>query len=122
MKKTTLKPSNNDNSFCSTRVKKITKRTIDDYAREANNKSYGRKITSDDILSMALSLVTKNEILKLQKESIRNGDRKSKFFAIYNREPGPITADEFDGFLMSPEFSKFRKTHEKEVEAMVAGL
>ena len=87
--------------------------------QSANSKALGRKIVPSDILSIALALVNENHLKQLQRSSLRNKDLKSFYRTKYIEENGHITIDEFEGFVMSPEFSKFKKSHEKELETIL---
>lgn len=73
----------------------------------ANKKKAGRKIKIDQLLSLALELVTDEHIKKLQDQSLSNEDRKEQLRQRYIEIRGPITRDEFTGFMLTKEFSGF---------------
>ena len=50
------------------------------------------------------------EIKKIQNTSLSNEDRKEQLRQIYIKKIGPITKDEFTGFMMKPDFLDFIKS------------
>lgn len=95
----TIRISNDTKMLCS-RISKI-----------ANQKKIGRKIKIDEILKLGLILITDAEIKKLQNTSLSNEDRKEQLRQIYIKKIGPITKDEFIGFMMKPDFLDFINTN-----------
>lgn len=95
----TIRISNNTKMLCS-RISKI-----------ANQKKIGRKIKIDEILKLGLHLITDTEIKKIQNTSLSNEDRKEQLRQIYIKKIGPITKDEFTGFMMKPDFLDFIKSN-----------
>lgn len=91
----TIRISNDTKMLCS-RISKI-----------ANQKKIGRKIKIDEILKLGLNLITDTEIKKIQNTSLFNEDRKEQLRQIYIKKIGPITKDEFTGFMMKPDFLDF---------------
>ena len=73
----------------------------------ANKKKAGRKIKVDQLLSLALDLVSDEHIKRLQDQSLSNEDRKEQLRQRYIEMRGPITRDEFTGFMLTKEFSGF---------------
>ena len=73
----------------------------------ANKKKAGRKIKVDHLLSLALDLVSDEHIKKLQDQSLSNEDRKEQLRQRYIEFRGPISRDEFTGFMLTKEFSGF---------------
>ena len=91
----TIRISNDTKMLCS-RISKI-----------ANQKKIGRKIKIDEILKLGLNLITYTEVKKIQNTSLSNEDRKEQLRQIYIKNIGPITKDEFTGFMMKPDFLDF---------------
>lgn len=91
----TIRISNDTKMLCS-RISKI-----------ANQKKIGRKIKIDEILKLGLNLITDTEIKKIQNTSLSNEDRKEQLRQIYIKKVGPISKDEFTGFMMKPDFLDF---------------
>lgn len=73
----------------------------------ANKKKLGRKIKIDHVLSIALELVSDEHIKKMQNQSLTNEDRKEQLRQLYIETRGPISRDEFTGFMLTKEFSEF---------------
>jgi hypothetical protein len=73
----------------------------------ANKKKLGRKIKIDHVLAIALDLVTDEHIRKMQDQSLSNEDRKEQLRQKYIEARGPISRDEFTGFMLTREFSEF---------------
>lgn len=73
----------------------------------ANKKKAGRKIKVDQLLNLALDLVSDEHIKRLQDQSLSNEDRKEQLRQRYIEMRGPITCDEFTGFMLTKEFSGF---------------
>lgn len=67
------------------------------------------------MLKLALSLITDAEIKKLQSSSLSNEDHKEQLRQIYIKKVGPITKDEFIGFMMKPDFLEFIKIQSNEL-------
>ena len=73
----------------------------------ANKKKLGRKIKLDHILAIALDLVTEEHIRMMQDQSLSNEDRKEQLRQRYIEARGPISRDEFTGFMLTKEFFEF---------------
>ena len=73
----------------------------------ANKKKLGRKIKLDHLLAIVLDLVTDEHIRKLQDQSLSNKDRKEQLRQRYIIARGPISRDEFTGFMLTKEFYEF---------------
>lgn len=73
----------------------------------ANKKKLGRKIKIDHVLSIVLELVSDEHIKKMQNQSLSNEDRKEQLRQLYIETRGPISRDEFTGFMLTKDFSVF---------------
>lgn len=73
----------------------------------ANKKKLGRKVKLDHVLAIALDLVTEAHIKKMQDQSLSNEDRKEQLRQRYIIARGPISRDEFTGFMLTKDFSEF---------------
>lgn len=73
----------------------------------ANKKKFGRKIKVDQIVSLALDLLTEEHIAVVQDQSLTNEDRKESLRQRHIEQCGPISKDDFLGLLLSPEFQRF---------------
>jgi hypothetical protein len=75
----------------------------------ANKKKIGRKIKFDQVLEIALGLLTDDHIALIQDRSLTSENKKELLRQKYIVEVGPITKDEFTGFMMTDEFAAFRR-------------
>ena len=73
----------------------------------ANKKKIGRKIKLDHVLAIALDLVTEDHVRRMQDQSLSNEDRKEQLRQRYIEIRGPISRDEFTGFMLTKEFFEF---------------
>ncbi len=83
----------------------------------ANKKKFGKKIKFDDLVEIALGLVTDEHLKMLQKRSMTFEDQKELLRQKYIETRGLITRDEFLGFMMEPGFGDFLKEYELELKA-----
>ncbi len=93
-------------SYVSLRLKRDTKRRLLMELTKANKKDLGRKIKSDELLNLALSLIETKHILDLREKSLSNTDRLDRQYHDYSKQHGPISKDDFLGRLMRGELSK----------------
>ena len=77
----------------------------------ANKKKVGRRVKINHLLSLALDLVSEQEIKKLQNQSLTNEDRKEILRQKWVALNGPISKDEFTGFMMTEEYFNFVSAH-----------
>lgn len=89
--------------FKSVRIKNETQKALDKILNNANKKKIGRKIKADQLIRFSLALVTEDHLVKLQSLSLTNEDRKELLRQKYIELRGPISKDEFTGFILSRE-------------------
>ena len=87
-------------STVSLRVKRETRRKIEAELVKANKKELGRKISCDELLLLALSLIQEPHIRTLQDATLTNADRLQRSFRAYCKTNPPVTYDEFLGRLL----------------------
>lgn len=80
----------------------------------ANTKKTGRKVKIDQVLNVALDLMKEEHIKKLQDQTLTNEDRKEILRQKYISINGPISKDEFIGFMMSEAYVDFLKSHKED--------
>lgn len=85
------------------RVKRETRKRIATELAKLNKKDYGRRIRPDDLINLALSLVTQAHRDQLQDESLSNADRLDRQWKEYAKKHGAISMDLFLGLLMKGE-------------------
>jgi hypothetical protein len=105
--KTTKSPAKQVNKLKSIRVQLETQRKAERLLAVANKKKFGRKVKVDQLLNIALDLVTERHLESLQEQSLTNEDRKELLRQKYIETRGNITRDDFTGFMMSTDFVTF---------------
>lgn len=91
----------------SIRITSETERKLEKLLTAANKKKLGRKIKADQILNIALDNFNESHIQMLQNSSLTNEDRKELLRQKYIELRGPISKDEFTGFILSNEAFSF---------------
>ena len=87
------------------RVRKETrKRVLADLAR-ANKKDFGKKVRVDELIALAVSLVTPEHIQQLQEGSLSNADRLERDYRAYVAEHGHVSKDVYLGKRLSGEIA-----------------
>lgn len=83
---------------------------------KANSKKLGRKIKFDDLVSLALDLVTDEHISLLQNQTLKFEDRQELLRQKYIKMYGQISKDDFIGFMMTESYFDFLKTQSGPIE------
>ena len=96
------------NHFKTVRVSLETLKKSEKILILANKKKYGRKIKFEALVNLALELLSENHIQKLQESSMTNEDRKEQLRQKYIEKHGPISKDDFTGFMLTKEFFEFQ--------------
>ena len=105
--KTTKTAAKQVNKLKSIRVQLETQRKAERLLAVANKKRIGRKVKVDQLLNIALDLVTERHLQSLQEQSLTNEDRKELLRQKYIESRGQISKDEFTGFMMTAAFLEF---------------
>ncbi len=105
--KTTKTAAKQVNKLKSIRVQVETQKKAERLLAVANKKRAGRKIKPDQLLNFALDLVTEDHLHALQEQSLTHEDRKELLRQKYIETRGPISKDEFLGFMMTAAFLEF---------------
>jgi hypothetical protein len=85
----------------SLRVRKETKKKILGELATLNKKNFGRPITPDDYVALAISLMQSEHLTQLKEASLSNRDRFDQRYREYCSEKGKISKDEFIGILLA---------------------
>ncbi len=85
------------------RVNSQTREVLAEILNKVNGKEHGRNIKADDLIAIALSLITPKEIKELQEASLSNADRLELGYQKYVTENSYISKDEYLGHLMNGE-------------------
>ncbi len=112
MKEKVIKSGGKKNaSYCSVRIRAMAKERAKALLLAANKKKTGRKVKFDELIELALGLVTDEHIRVLQERSLTNEDRFEELRQKYLETRGPISKEEWLGFAMSAEFAQFIAVH-----------
>lgn len=97
-------------SYTALRVRREIRRQLSDYLDAANKKDFGRRVRADEILSLALSLITPQHLQQLQEAALSNSDRLERDFRAYTAEHGAISRDEYLGKRLNGEIVASQKS------------
>jgi hypothetical protein len=84
----------------SLRVRRETKKRILSELAALNKKEFGKPITPDQLVSVAMSLLKPEHFQELQEQSLTAKDRFEKRYREYCAQNGKISKDEFLGTLL----------------------
>lgn len=87
----------------SIRVKRETKKRIIAEVAALNRKEFGRKVTVDDYVALAVSLLKPDHCEQLKQQSLSNRDRLELRYQEYCAAHGKVSKDEFLGTLLGLE-------------------
>lgn len=104
-----------NDGFSALRVSSATKDSAIKLLISANKKEHGRKITVDDLVSLALAKISKEDLASLQKKSLRNKDRQAIIYQYYCKKVNKVSEDEFIGITMTPDYFSFLNDHLGEI-------
>lgn len=94
-KKLKLKPATD-----SLRVRRETKKRILVELATLNKKDFGKPITPDQYVNLAISLLRPEHLQSLKEQSLSNKDRMEKRYLDYCAEHGKVSRDEYIGILL----------------------
>jgi len=80
------------------------KRVLQEVAK-ANKKDFGRRIRTEDIIALAMSLLTPSHLQSLQDSSLSNADRFEQEYRAYVAKNGHISKDAYLGRRLNGEIS-----------------
>ena len=83
------------------RVRRETKKKIQVELAALNRKDFGRKVTTDDYVQLAISLVKPEHLGSLKERTLSNKDRMEKRYQEYCAAHGKVSKDEFIGVLLA---------------------
>lgn len=110
MKEKVIKGSGKKNAgFCSVRIRMTAKDRAKALLLAANKKKSGRKVKFDELVELAIGLVSDEHIKMLQERSLTNEDRMDQLRQRYVETRGPISEDQFIGFMLTADFHDFVK-------------
>lgn len=82
------------------RISSETRKKLQNRIEEINQKDFGKNVRTDELISLALDLVRKEHIERLQQSSLSNHERMDREYKAYIAKHGPISKDEYLGMLL----------------------
>lgn len=93
------------NNHHNVRLTEGTWKILTELLKKINGKDRGRSIKADEVIALALSLITPGEIKELQDGSLSNADRLELKYQKYIQENSYMSKDDFLGRLMKGELN-----------------
>jgi hypothetical protein len=88
------------------RLNKEAYRKIQHELANLNKKAWGKTITPDQFVTLAITLIQDIHRKQLQDDSLSNKDRLEQKYSEYCRSVSRVTRDEFVGLLLSGQISQ----------------
>ena len=98
-----IKTGSKKSQHSSIRVAKETGRAVLQQLAQLNKKDYGKRVKSDQLIALAMSLIKSEHILMLQENSLSNQDRFEREYNTYTSVHENISKDEYLGRVMRRE-------------------
>jgi hypothetical protein len=83
------------------RIRRETKKKILTDLAALNKKDFGRKITVDDYVQLAIALIRPDQLERLKEQSLSNRDRMELKYKEYCAAHGKVSKDDYIGILLS---------------------
>ena len=87
----------------SLRVKRETKKRIIIDLANLNKKDFGKTVSPDQYVSLAISLLKPEHLQLLKDQSLSNKDKMEQRYLEYCSKNGKVTRDEYIGILLQQE-------------------
>ncbi len=104
----------------SVRISTGTFEKADQWVNLANEKKAGSKIKIDQVLNLALDLLTEDHINKLKADSLKNSDRQEIMRQKYIKQFGHISKEDYIGFTMTNAYADFLNSQNSVIDLGVA--
>ena len=85
------------------RVRPETRKKVVQELERINKKEFGRKISLDRLVGLAITLIQPEHVKQLHDEALSNADRLELGYREYAAKHGPLSKDEFLGKLLQGE-------------------
>jgi hypothetical protein len=101
------------------RVRKETRKRVLAELAKVNKKDFGKKVHMDELIVLAVSRITPEDVLSLQEQSLSHADRLERDYRAYVAENGHISKDIYLGkrltgaIFLSPEHIATNKNQQK---------
>ena len=83
------------------RVRRETKKKVQIELAALNKKDFGRPVTADDYVALAITLLQPAHLDQLRQRTLSNKDRMEKRYQDYCAAHGKVSKDEFIGVLLA---------------------
>jgi len=97
--KKTRSQDSKGNAMMAIRVKKETAKSVQDLLKKLNKKDYGRRVRADELISLAVTLVTSEHHKTLQDATLSEQDRVKREHREYCSKNGNISFEQYIGEL-----------------------
>ncbi len=97
------KPKNKVSTTAPIRVRVETRKRVLQEVAKANKKDFGKRIRPEDIIALAMSLLTPGHIQTLQETSLSNADKLEKEYREFIAKNGHISKDTYLGKRLNGE-------------------
>ena len=97
------KPKAKSSTTTAIRVRVETRKRILQEVAKANKKDFGKRIRPEDVIALAMSLLTSAHVQSLQESSLSNTDRFEKAYREYTAKHGHISKDDYLGKRLNGE-------------------
>ncbi len=87
-------------TYSTIRLTQGTQKKLTQLLGKANKKNFGKRIKADQLILLALGLISENHIKSLQENSLSNADKLEMKFKEYIKKNGSISKDDFLGKLL----------------------
>lgn len=87
------------NTMLAIRVKKETAKVVQDLLKKLNKKDFGRRVRADELISLAVTLVTPEHHKQLQDATLSEHDRVKREFREHCSKNGNISFEQYIGEL-----------------------
>jgi hypothetical protein len=94
------------------RIKRETKKKILSDLAQINRKDFGKSITPDQYIALAISLLTPEHLEQLKTQSMTNKDRLELKYREHCSTNGKVSMDEFIGMLLQERKPQFNTARE----------
>ena len=95
-----IKVKSKKSAYSTIRLTQNTKKKLTQLLNKSNKKNFGKRVKADQLILLALELITDDHVKNLQENSLSNADKLEMKFKEYVRKNGSISKDDFLGKLL----------------------
>jgi len=94
--------------FSAVRLAQPTQKKLTQLLSKINKKSFGKRVKNNELILLALSLITDAHVKTLQETSLSNADKLEMEYKAFVKANGHVTKDEFLGHLLNQNTAAIR--------------